>query len=181
MVKVQLTGVLVAGFHLCPCHPLPLTITFLHIMLVNTDPLRNLHIPTHTHYKSMEIWLLFSAVKYHCIQHIHSFHSQSTFVTFGHLMQRTDSLERTLMLGKIDGRRRRGRQRMRWLDGITDSMDMSLSKLQEIVKGQEILVCCSLQGHKESGMTERRNSKQLIFYSKEVTLLTCLRPELLFL
>ena len=83
---------------------------------------------------------------------------------FGHLMQRTDSLEKTLKLGNIKGRRRRGQQRMRWLDGITDSMDMSLSNLWELVMdrdGQGILVCCSPWGHKESDMTEQLNCTEL--------------------
>ena len=73
---------------------------------------------------------------------------------FGHLMQRADSLEKTLMLGGIEGRRRRGQQRMRWLDGITDSMDVSLSELREMVMYSELLACCNSWGRKELDMTE---------------------------
>ena len=72
---------------------------------------------------------------------------------FGHQMQRTNSLEKTLMLGNIEGRRRRGQQRMRWLDGITDVMDMSLSRLRELVMDRD--VCCSPWGCKELDTTER--------------------------
>ena len=95
---------------------------------------------------------------------------------FAHLMRQTDSLEKTLMLGKIEGRRRRGRQRMRWLDGIADTMELSLSRLQEINKiwyrnkqnifygikyvqdREASLVCCCLWGSKESDKTEQLNN-----------------------
>ena len=69
-------------------------------------------------------------------------------------MRKIDTLEKILMLEKIEGRRRRGRQRMRWLDGITDSMDMSLSKLWELVMDQGCLECCSPWGHKELDRTD---------------------------
>ena len=78
-----------------------------------------------------------------------------------HLMQRTDSLEKTLILGKIEGRRKRGWQRMRWFDGFTDSMDMSLSKLWEFGDGQRSLCAVGPWGHKELNMTEQLNWTEL--------------------
>ena len=76
----------------------------------------------------------------------------------GHLMQRADSFEKTLMLGRIEGSRRRGRQKIQWLDGITDSLDMSLSKLWEMVKDREAW----LAGHKELDMTEQPNNNYCV-------------------
>ena len=79
---------------------------------------------------------------------------------FGHLMRRADSLKETLMVGQIEGRRRKGRQRMRSLDSIIESMDMSLNKILGDGEGQGSLVCCSPWGHKESDTTEQTNNRE---------------------
>ena len=76
---------------------------------------------------------------------------------FGHLIRRAHSFEKTLMLESIEGRRRRGQQKMRWLNGITDSMDMGLGELRELVMDREAWVCCGSWGLKESNMTEQLN------------------------
>ena len=82
---------------------------------------------------------------------------------FGHLMQRADSLEKTLMLGKIEGRRRRGRQRMRWLDGITDSMDMGLSKLWDMVKDRKAFFLAKRACFTSLSLTGRKLRRQRMY------------------
>ena len=90
---------------------------------------------------------------------------------FGHLMRRADSFEKTLMLGKIEGRGRRGQQRIRWLDCIANSMDMGLGGLQELVMDREGLACCSSWGRKESDTTERLNWTELEVKEEKINLI----------
>ena len=96
---------------------------------------------------------------------------------FGHLMRRVDSLEKTLMLGGIGGRRRRGWPRMRWLDGITDSTDVSLSELREMVMDRGGLACCDSWGPKESDTTEWLNWTRAIPYPNFLICFKGLRKE----
>ena len=94
---------------------------------------------------------------------------------FDHLMRKTDS-EKPLMPGKVEGRKRKGQQKMRWLHGITDLMDMCFSKLWEMMKDNEGLVCCSPWGHKESDTAERLNNNVLLVCgtSPDISLMSCL-------
>ena len=91
-------------------------------------------------------------------------------------MQRANLLEKTLILGTIEGRKRRGRQRTRWLDGITDLMDINLSMFQELVMDREAWQCCSPWGRKESDTTERLHKKDLLYIAQGMLLNSILRP-----